>query len=425
MNMSGTWLAEVRKLLYVTLFGSILGWIFGNPFLFIAVGLFALCCAWLRQMWKIRRWLGSPENEPPESRGIWGVIYDRIYRLQRESREARNQLQSNVDYLQDSFASMREGIVMLDESGAIDWSNASAERLLGLKYPADRGQPLLNLIRIPDFHKYYLEEDFSEPLQIVVPAEQEKVYMIEVTPFGEGDRLVFIRDVTAIARLERMRRDFVGNVSHELRTPLTVIMGYIDTLQATAAGKEARLVKPLSQMQQQAKRMENLLKDLLWLSRIESVGAEKKIDYIDIAGLVQKLTDELLHSQPDRVIKLQLETDHKVLGDYRELDSALSNLLSNALKYSDADSPVTITWKEKDNEFLLTVKDKGIGIDSVHLPRLTERFYRVDDSRASKTGGTGLGLAIVKHVVAAHDAELRISSRPGKGSKFTIAFPGE
>lgn len=424
MRLSGTWLAEVRKLLYVTLAGALLGWVFGRPFLFISIGLFILCCAWLRQMWKIRRWLSSPEQEPPESRGIWGVVYDRIYQLQRGYRDARGQLQSNIDYLQDSFSSMREGVIILDESGAIEWSNASAERLLGLRYPADRGQALLNLVRLPEFHKYYLEEDFSEPLQVVVPAEQERVYMIEITPFGEGDRLVFVRDVTAIARLERMRRDFVGNVSHELRTPLTVITGYIDMLQGTDLGAQPPLEKPLEQMQQQARRMENLLKDLLWLSRIESVGTEKKVDKVDIAGLAEKLRDELQQTHPKRVIKLQLETRHQVLGDYRELDSALSNLVGNALKYSPEDSQVTISWREKDGEYLLTVKDKGIGIDSIHLPRLTERFYRVDDSRATKTGGTGLGLAIVKHVVAAHDAELRISSQFGKGSKFTIAFQG-
>ena len=422
MKVSGSWLAEVRRVLYVILAGGLLGWVVGYPYLLIAIGLFLLCCFWLRQMWKIRRWLSSPEEEPPESHGIWGVIYDRIYQLQRENLEARSQLQSNVDYLQDSFASMREGVVMLNEAGSIEWSNAAAERLLGLKYPTDRGQPLLNLVRFPEFHQYYLEGDFSETLQIVVPADQEQVYQVEVTPFGEGDRLVFVRDVTAIARLERMRRDFVGNVSHELRTPLTVIMGYIDTLLSTSVGGEAPLAKPLQQMQQQARRMENLLKDLLWLSRIESVGTQEKLDQIDIAGLAEKLQEEFHNSHPGRSILLQLDTQHKVLGDYRELDSALSNLLNNAIKYSPDESPVVIGWCEGQGEYLLSVEDQGIGIDSIHLPRLTERFYRVDDSRAAKTGGTGLGLAIVKHVVAAHDAELRISSQPGKGSKFTIAF---
>ena len=424
MKISGSWLAEVRRVLLVIFAGGLLGWTIGHPQLMIAVALFLLCCFWLRQMWKIRRWLSEPDEEPPESHGIWGVIYDRIYALQRENREARSQLQSSLDYLQDSFASMREGVVMLNETGAIEWSNASAERLLGLKYPTDRGQALLNLVRFPEFHEYFLAGDFSETLQIVVPAEQEQFLQVEITPFGEGDKLVFVRDVTSIARLERMRRDFVGNVSHELRTPLTVIMGYIDTLLSTSVGSRAPMEKPLQQMQQQSKRMENLLKDLLWLSRIESVVAEEKLDQIDIVSLAEKLQDEMRNSHPDREIVLQLDTRHKVLGDYRELDSALSNLVNNAIKYSPANSPVEISWREEQGEYLLSVKDRGIGIDSLHIPRLTERFYRVDDSRAAKTGGTGLGLAIVKHVVAAHNAELRISSQFGKGSTFTIAFEG-
>ncbi|MEP1471784.1 MAG: phosphate regulon sensor histidine kinase PhoR [Halieaceae bacterium] len=424
MKISGSWLAEVRRLFLVMFAGGLLGWTLGYPYIMVAAALFLLCCFWLRQMWKIRRWLSEPEEEPPESHGIWGVIYDRIYALQRENREARTQLQSSLDYLQDSFASMREGVVMLSESGAIEWSNASAERLLGLKYPTDRGQPLLNLVRFPEFHQYFLAGDFNEILQLVVPADQEQVLQIEVTPFGKGDKLVFVRDVTSIARLERMRRDFVGNVSHELRTPLTVIMGYIDTLLSTGVGGKAPMEKPLMHMQQQSRRMENLLKDLLWLSRIESVVAEEKLDEIDIAGLARKLQEEMQANHPERHLVLQLDSQHKVLGDYRELDSALSNLVNNAIKYSAEDSPVIISWCKDQGEYLLSVSDQGVGIDGMHIPRLTERFYRVDDSRNAKTGGTGLGLAIVKHVVAAHDAQLRISSEVGKGSTFTIAFKG-
>ena len=423
MNSSASWLAELRRLLFVVLAAALLGWIFGRPLLFVALGLFLLCGWWISQMWRIWRWLGHPEEDPPESHGIWGNIYDRIYHLQRENREARRQLQSSVDYLQDSFASMREGVVMIDEGGSIQWSNAAAERLLGLKYPADRGQTLLNLVRLPEFHSYFIEEDFSEPLQMAVAGEQERFFQIEITPFGDGDRLVFVRDVTALVKLEHMRRDFVGNVSHELRTPLTVIIGYIDTILATGSRLEKPLVKPLKQMQQQAQRMETLLKDLLWLSRIESVKTEQKTDQIDVASMIEELRDDLKNTYPERAVVVQIETRQKVLGDYRELRSALSNLALNALKYSTDEVDVTLRWAEVEGEYLLSVKDRGIGIDSIHLPRLTERFYRVDDSRSTNTGGTGLGLAIVKHVAAAHDAELRIDSRLGRGSTFTIAFP--
>ncbi len=389
----------------------------------MVIGLFLLCAWWVGQLWQIWRWLKHPEEDPPESHGIWGSIYDRIYHLQRQNREARQQLQSSVDYLRDSFASMREGVVMIDESGSIQWCNNSSERLLGLKYPQDRGQPLLNLVRLPEFHTYFIEDDYSEPLQLTVGGQQEYYFQIEITPFGDGDRLIFVRDVTSLVRLEHMRRDFVGNVSHELRTPLTVIMGYIDTILGMGSRLDKPLLKPLQQMQQQAQRMENLVKDLLWLSRIESVKAEQKTEQVDLGAMIDELCDELSSTYPERQIVAHVDTGHRVLGDYLELRSALSNLVLNAIRYSDSDSRVDIFWVDEGGEYLLSVRDWGIGIDSIHLPRLTERFYRVDVSRSSETGGTGLGLAIVKHVAAAHDAELRINSRLGQGSTFTLAFP--
>ncbi|MEQ8803859.1 MAG: ATP-binding protein, partial [Haliea sp.] len=245
-----------------------------------------------------------------------------------------------------------------------------------------------------------------------------------VTAFGGGDRLVFVRDVTKEAKLEQMRRDFVGNVSHELRTPLTVIKGYLETILANAGPLAPRFRRPLEQMQQQAARMETLLKDLLWLSRIESVRTQPRREQVNIGALLEELKDELQTSHPGRQLALQLETADKVAGDYRELHSAVSNLVLNAFKYSQDDTIVTVRWRREGQHLLLSVQDRGMGIDAVHLPRLTERFYRVDDSRSSATGGTGLGLAIVKHVAAAHRAELHIESTLGVGSVFTLVFPG-
>ncbi len=219
-----------------------------------------------------------------------------------------------------------------------------------------------------------------------------------------------------------MRRDFVGNVSHELRTPLTVIKGYLDVLAARPDTEALKLDRPVEQMLQQADRMESLLKDLLWLSRIESVRSEEKTAEVNVPALLQEIADELNNSYPGR-IHLDVSSDASIVGDYRELHSAVTNLVLNALKYSDEGDPVTIHWSESDDEHLLEVKDRGIGIDTLHLPRVTERFYRVDESRSSHSGGTGLGLAIVKHVAAAHRAELRIDSELGKGSCFSLVFP--
>nr|WP_241263388.1 phosphate regulon sensor histidine kinase PhoR [Parahaliea mediterranea] len=421
--MPGSWLLEVQRLGLLILAGAAIGWLFDRPFVGVALVTVVYAAHWLHQLLRIRRWLEDPEQSPPEGLGIWGEVYDQIYHLQRRNREGYARLQSMVDYLQDSFAAMRDGVVMVDEGGAIEWSNAAAQHLLGLQYPRDRGQSLLNLVRIPEFHKYFLAGQYAEPLQLRLSGETQQVLQCEVTPFGAGDRLVFVRDITKMARLEQMRRDFVGNVSHELRTPLTVIKGYLDTILANSDQLDRRFVRPLQQMEQQAGRMENLLKDLLWLSRIESVRSQDKYEMVDMVALLEELADELQTSHPGRRLEIQLETRDRIKGDYRELHSAISNLVLNAFKYSDDDSLVTVSWRRRGEHCLLSVQDRGIGIAENHIPRITERFYRVDDSRSSQTGGTGLGLAIVKHVAAAHRAELSVDSKPGVGSTFSLAFP--
>ena len=244
-----------------------------------------------------------------------------------------------------------------------------------------------------------------------------------ITRFGEGDSLLFVRDITERARMEQVRRDFVGNVSHELRTPLTVITGYVGTFLASADQLPEKFFRPLEQMAQQAERMETLLKDLLWLSRIESEEKAEKREQVDIAALLEEVHDEVSNTHPDRRILLRSTAREKVSGDYRELYSAVSNLVHNALKYSPEETPVTVSWRQGEDGYHLSVSDLGMGIEEVHIPRLTERFYRVDDSRSSATGGTGLGLAIVKHVAASHGAQLRIESELGAGSTFTLIFP--
>lgn len=423
MNLAGSWRAELRKLLLVLAASGIVGYLSGYTIEMLALGLTAVAGSWLWQLWRMRRWLQDPDQSPPEASGIWGLIYDTIYGLQRENRDARGRLQSTVDYLRSSFASMRDGVVILSQSGAIEWCNGAAGNLLGLQYPRDQGQPILNLLRWPVFHDYFLGGEFSSPLQLPRSAESKQILQIDITTFAGGDFLLFARDVTRIVQGEQMRRDFVGNVSHELRTPLTVFKGYLDTIRDNADIFDRRLEQPLKQMEAQVQRMESLLTDLLWLSRIESEGEERKTEAVDMAALLEELREEVRQSHPDRLLVLELNTRKTVSGDYRELRSAVSNLVINALKYSADDKPVVATWNESDEALLLDIRDQGIGIPEQHLPRLTERFYRVDDSRAAATGGTGLGLAIVKHVAASHRAELLVDSEPGRGSTFTLRFP--
>lgn len=418
-----TWLSAAVRICMMLLTAAAVGWYYGQPLAAVTIALAGLIILWLYQMYQVQRWLEQPGKPPPEVYGIWGDLLSRIYQLQKKGTEARARLQSTVDYLQDSFASMRDGVAIVDGQGGLKWFNESAQRLLGLR-PTDSGQSLMNLLRAPEFLQYFNRGDYSQPLQYRVGGDNGAYQRVEITRFGDGDRLLFIRDVTAEVRMERVRKDFVANVSHELRTPLTVISGYLGTFLGDSSRLEQRYIKPLQQMLQQAVRMENLLKDLLLLAKIESEqGLERRVP-IDVCALLAELQDELRTAHPGRKIELALELDagHKVLGDYRELYSAVSNLVLNAIKYSPPDSVVTIAWRQVGVNYILEVKDRGLGIEARHIPRLTERFYRVEDSRASSTGGTGLGLAIVKHVAANHLLRLEITSEVGKGSVFSLVF---
>jgi len=412
------------RILLIVGLAAALGAMYGYMLEAAVTVLLAVFAGWYYQLHRVKVWLNAPEELPPDAGGIWGDLLARMYLHQRKNTEAQAHLQSTVEYLQDSFAAMRDGVVMVDEQGAIKWLNQAVEPLLGLRYPEDTGQTLTNLVRAPEFNRYFLGRDYSKPLQYLAVGGNSRIHLrVEITRFGKGERLLFVRDVSNAVRMEQMRRDFVANVSHELRTPLTVISGYLSTILDSAQELPPKYVKPLQQMGQQAQRMENLLKDLLWLSRIESETREDGREMVDIRGMLQELRDELSEAYPGFPVTLELAIDQKIHGDYRQLYSAVSNLAINAIKYSREGSPVKIRWFARDGNYLLQVQDEGIGIDSVHIPRLTERFYRVDDSRNSATGGTGLGLAIVKHVAVAHGARLQIDSKLGEGSTFTLVFP--
>ena len=418
-----SWLSSASRIFFLIAGAAALGWFYGYPLALVAATLLALVLFWLYQLRRVQLWLEEPTRPPPDIYGIWGDLLARIYIHQRRHREIEQNLQSTVDYLQDSFASMRAGVVMVDENGAIKWFNEAVQPLLGLRYPDDTGQTLTNLVREPEFNRYFLQGNYAESLQYCTVGEPRSHLQVEITHFGTSERLLFVHDVTATVRMEQIRRDFVGNVSHELRTPLTVITGYLGTFLSDTQSFPAPYTRALKQMEEQAKRMETLLTDLLWLSRIESEERQQKQELVDIDALLHELSDELGCMYPQRTLVIKSGTDHKILGDYRKLHSAISNLALNAIKYSPDDSPVTFSWQRQGRYCHLSVQDAGEGIDAIHLPRLTERFYRVDDSRSAATGGTGLGLAIVKHVAAAHGAELKIQSKLGEGSTFTLVFP--
>ena len=415
------WLALFRVLAILGV-GAALGFFFGSVASGLLVSLMVVLLYWSYQMFRVEQWLSEVSEEPPQAAGVWALLFDYIHRLQSQSAEAQGRLESSLHYLQDSLKSMRDAAIITDPWGNIAWMNDSAGSLLGISLDKDEGRPLVSKMRLPNFSDYLAVGDFKVPLRIPPSSEQKRCLQVEVSSFGGGDKLIFIKDITEQYKLEMMRRDFVGNVSHELRTPLTVLKGYVENLQSLDSDLVSKIQRPLVQMDMQVVRMEMLLKDLLWLSRIETIeGADKTLP-INMTDLVAEIIEDLRAAYPERKIDTHLEHDDVILGDATELHSAVSNLVVNALKYSGHDDLVTVEWKLDSGLPTLTVRDEGEGIKPQHIPRLTERFYRVDKSRNQATGGTGLGLAIVKHVAVSHNAELLIDSVYGQGSVFSMVF---
>ena len=383
----------------------------------------ALAASWGWQLAKLYRWFAQPEELPPiGGSGVRGILHDVYVLRSRESQPGSRSVRTQP-YLKDSLASMRDAALIINSDGRLVWCNDAAEYLLSIRFEEEEGKPLSDVAPGKSLKRYMRDENFQKPLRVKPGPDPEFCLQFEFSRFGANDRLVFVKDVTEQDKLERMRRDFVGNVSHELRTPLTVIKGYIETLQSLADESDTTLRKSLGSMDTQVSRMQRLISDLLWLSRIESVEGERKDDQIDMVALLSDVQEGILAAWPNREIHLNVSTDQRILGSAIELRSAIDNLLVNALKYSEG--PVTLSWAETVVGPALAVEDTGPGIESKHIPRLTERFYRVDKSRSQATGGTGLGLAIVKHVAVSHEAKLFVDSEVGKGSCFRLVFPND
>lgn len=381
----------------------------------------------IKQFERLSEWLSTTDNdaEPPESSGHWGEIFDELSRIKRR-RESREKLLRNViNRFQESTAALQDAVVIIDEHNNLEWWNSAATHILGLHNEADRGKPAMNLLRDPRFIRYFKRGQYEEPITLPSPVHSHLHVQYQITIFGNNDRLLVARDVTQIMRLEQTRQDFVANASHELRTPLTVIRGYLETF------LDQELPRPLERglkaMQQQSRRMENLVSDLLLLSRLEASHHIADEFPIQIHSMLQQIMEgaEQLALEKQHDFVLELDENSDLCGQEIELHSAFSNLVYNAVRYTPAGGKITIRWQvDKDGAHFI-VKDNGPGIESIHIPRLTERFYRVDESRSSASGGTGLGLAIVKHVLARHNGHLSIKSKVGKGSTFACHFPAE
>jgi len=413
---------ELRRLLIIFVICVGYGLLFGLQWWLLFTGL-CLYLAWLfYQMYRLNKWLIRGTDAPPESSGLWGEIFDNMYKLQCQQQAETENLQAVIKRIQEITSALKDGIIILDWRGHLDFWNPAAQRMIGFR-TKDQGLSIINFIRDPKFVQYFEGDNYAEPLDLQSPRHSSKQLQIQITRFGQQERLIVIRDITQVHNLEKMRQDFVANVSHELRTPLTVINGYVETISDN--NKTPAWEKPLQQIMQQGKRMSLLINDLLVLSKLETTEAGHNQKELELEPLLISIKNEAeaLGNEKQQTIRLQCDEPIRILANEKEIHSAFSNLAINAVKYTPDHGVIDLHLWKNENHVYFSVTDNGPGIDSKHLPRLTERFYRVDASRNSATGGTGLGLAIVKHVLLRHDGELKITSELGKGSTFTCVLP--
>lgn len=425
--MNHDWRSALRRLLMISGLAALIGWLLGILPWIMALTFLGYALWQLRQLHKLQSWLNSPDRDAPTptSQGLWGSVFDDVYRLQRRNLKTQGRLKAVLKRVQDSTAALKGGVLMVDSQGNLEWWNEAASQLLGLKESTDVGQPITNLVRDPHFKAYFDNTDaYDEPLDMSAPTNPDVSLQIHITLFGLRDRLILCQNVTRLKHLEAMRQDFVANVSHELRTPLTVISGYLETFIDHKDVLPERWGRALSQMEQQSQRMQNLVNDLLLLSRLETTHGREHFS-VPVPSLLKTIERDAQSLSGERAHKITLECDEQLnlIGLDNELSSAFSNLVFNAVKYTPDKGEIHIRWYGDEQGAHLIVSDTGMGIDGRHLPRLTERFYRADASRQTDTGGTGLGLAIVKHVLLRHDGQLQIESRLGKGSTFSCHFP--
>jgi len=429
---------RVATFLLLSVLGALLG-VLAFGWHLAGVGAWLGATLWLLlDIWRARRLLNAlrtdPAALPMRGPGVWGDLSERFRKLLRER---DRQIRQAEDRLQEFLAAIQaspNGIVLLDEEGRIEWCNQMAAQQFGIDAQRDLLQHLANLVRDPAFVTYLASWNYSREVVMDAPAgkhglgEQRKRLSVQVHPYAGNRRMVLTRDITTLEQAETMRRDFVANVSHEIRTPLTVLAGFVETLQNLPLDADER-ARYLRLMGQQSQRMETLVNDLLTLSRLEGNAPPPTSQWTQVRALLAHCEEEgrglssRLAAQGHR-LRFTVESESDISGAPTELQSAMSNLLSNAIRYTPGGGEIAVDWRVlSDGRGEFSVKDSGPGIAAEHVPRLTERFYRIDRSRSRETGGTGLGLAIVKHVAQRHGAELRIESVVGKGSRFALVFP--
>lgn len=400
---------------------SALGWIA------LSIGAGAMMTLRRYQAHQVALWAKAPsESEPPSDVGPWKPVVQALHQHTQEQQAILNESIENNTAVMAAAQALPVGVLALDHDLTINWFNRAAREQLNLNEATDSGQNILHLIRQPEFLRYSKQASWPEPLMIKQPhGGSERLLMLQLVTYLRHQRLLITRDLTQIDKLETTRRDFVANVSHELRTPLTVLAGFLETIIEAPKGMLSvdQQMQYMKLMQSQAARMQSLVADLLTLSDLETNPQAEQV-MVNVPDLLDTALEQgMALSDGRHVIESDIDPELKLLGSASELASAFSNLITNAIRYTPTGGHIKVTWHQtRDGKARYSVKDTGIGIAPDHIPRLSERFYRVDRSRSRDVGGTGLGLAITKHIAMRHDATLEIESRLGKGSTFSLNF---
>ena len=423
------WSKEIWRLIGLTGLALIIGFISNQILVCLLITSVGYIIWHINNIKRLEKWLNKPgKTNPPQSSGIWDEIFDRIYHLQKQNRSRKKKLAKYITRFRESTAAMPDATVVLNRYDQIEWINKAAQETMGLQPAKDIGQHLSNLIRHPGFIRYITRKDYDSPVELPSSTNEQQILSIRIIPYGQDQRLLIARDVTRLKQLEQMRRDFISNISHELRTPLTVIHGYLESMQDEAGDSLQDWQENIEMMRRQSSRMQHIVDDLLMLSRLENEETKQAArEEVAVPNLLQMIKDEAMALGAEKHQNFTLECDDElgIFGVQNELYSCFSNLAFNAVRYTPVAGSVTMRWYQDQDGAHFEVQDTGIGIPPQHIPRLTERFFRVDVGRSRDIGGTGLGLAIVKHILERHNASLNITSQVNHGSTFRCNFPAE
>ncbi|HCJ52083.1 MAG: phosphate regulon sensor histidine kinase PhoR [Gallionellaceae bacterium CG1_02_56_997] len=425
--MQDFWFRVSFPVLLSAMFGLLLWGLF-SPVVAVSLVLLVLVLVMLRhalQLFRLGEWLREPRIETiPEASGIWDEVFSLVYQMVKAQKQTKLELAAELKHIVQATTALPDGVAILNEANRIEWFNPLAEQHFGLNARQDVMQDITYLVRQPEFIEYLYDSNHDKPLVMRPARHDDRVLSIKLVPYGENKRLLISRDITQMERMETMRRDFVANVSHELRTPLTVVNGFVENLQDMPDLSPAKIRHALQLMAEQTRRMDSLVSDLLTLSSLENNQNPLRAEVVDMGVLLDEVCkDGQMLSAGRHVQYFAMSGPEKFLGNRDELRSAFGNLISNAVRYTPEGGTINISWELRNAQPVFSVQDSGIGIAAEHIPRLTERFYRVDRSRSRGTGGTGLGMAIVKHIALRHQAELKIESEEGVGSTFSMVFP--